>query len=205
MLLLTGAPKHAIGYGEEIYMAEVEKEELLVEALKTGSREAFDSLYNQYKNLAFKTAYFISGNRQDAEDIVQDTFIKVWTGSSGLRENSGFKAWMMRILVHNAYRAAKRRKREFPDDETVSRLDSRTEPSSLEHIVREEEALQVILAIGNLPVKQRAVVVLYYYNALSVKEIAQMLGVTTGTVKSRLYTARGRIGKELAAYEEGTI
>ena len=186
-------------------MAEMEKEELLVEALKAGSREAFDSLYDRYKNLAFKTAYFICGNRQDAEDIVQDTFIKVWTDSNGLRDNSGFKAWMMRILVHSAYRLAKKRKREIPDDETVARLENRTEPSSLEHIMQKEEALQIILAVGKLPVKQRTVVVLYYYNALSVKEIAQMLGVTTGTVKSRLHTARSRIGKELAAYEEEAI
>lgn len=179
-----------------------EKEELLVEALKSGSREAFDSLYEQYKNMAFKTAYFITGSRQDAEDVVQDAFIKVWTGSGALRENSGFKAWMMRILVHDAYRMAKKRKREFPDDELVFNLENRTDISSLEHIMRKEEAMQISTAIGKLPVKQRTVVVLYYYNALAVKEIAGMLGITTGTVKSRLYAARNRIGKELAAYEE---
>lgn len=177
-------------------------EELLVEALKSGSRKAFDSLYEQYKNMAFKTAYFITGNRQDAEDAVQETFIKVWTGSGALRENSGFKAWMMRILTHDAYRMAKKRKREFPDDELVFEMEDRTDTSSLEHIMRKEEAMQISAAIKKLPVKQRTVVVLYYYNALSVKEIAGTLGITTGTVKSRLYTARNRIGKELAAYEE---
>lgn len=179
-----------------------EKEELLVKALKSGSREAFDSLYEQYKNMAFKTAYFITGSRQDAEDAVQDAFIKVWTGSSALRENSGFKAWMMRILTHDAYRMAKKRKREFPDDELVFKSENRTDISSLEHIMRKEEAMQISAAIGRLPVKQRVVVVLYYYNLLSVKEIAGILGITTGTVKSRLYAARNRIGKELAAYEE---
>lgn len=173
------------------------KDEILVEQLKCGSREAFDALYEKYKDLAVHTAYLITGNRADSEDIVQDTFVKIYLHSKELKNNSGFKAWMMQILVRTAYRAGKKKSREFPDEDAVVRMEDRTDISSLDKIMQLEEAGRIKMVIKALPVKQRTVVILFYYDQFSVGEIAKMLGLMEGTVKSRLHTARKRMKKAL--------
>ncbi len=177
------------------------QEKILVEQLKNGNREAFDILYEKYKNLAVRTAYLIMGNLVDSEDVVQDTFVKVWLYAGRIQSTDSFRAWMLQILVRTAYRNAKKKRREFPDEETVSRMENRTCVSSLDKVIRIEEAERLKAAIKALPVRHRSVVVLYYYNQLGIKEIAGMLGIMEGTVKSRLHTARKRM-KEILVSEE---
>lgn len=169
------------------------KEEVLVEQMKAGSKEAFDALYTKYKNLAIHTAYLITGNLSDSEDITQETFVKVWIHARELHNNNGFKAWMMQILVRTAYRVGKKSKKEIPDDEVVKRMDQSGEVSSLDRIIQLEEAEMISAAVSSLSVKLRTVTVLYYYDSFTVKEIAGILKITEGTVKSRLHVARKRI------------
>lgn len=176
---------------------EVLKEENLVAQLKEGSREAFDELYETYKDMAIRTAYLITGNMTDSEDVTQETFVKVWLHIRELKNDAGFKPWMMQILVRTAYRTGRKSKREIPDDEAAIRMENRTDISSLDRMIQQEEAERISMAVKALPVKLRTVVVMHYYNLLSVKEIAQALGIMEGTVKSRLHTARKRIQRML--------
>lgn len=178
-------------------------EEMMAALLREGSREAFDQLYKKYKNMAIHTAYLITGNLTDSEDVVQDTFVKVWIHACELRDNSGFKSWMMQILVRTAYRTARKSRREIPDDCVTDRIKSSEEVSSLDKVIQTEEAEMIMAAVRTLPVKLRTVVVLYYYDSLSVKEIAEMLGIMEGTVKSRLHTARRRIKAALPDSQTG--
>ena len=178
---------------EEVLKEEVLKEEILVAQLKEGSKEAFDELYEKYKNMAIHTAYLITGNPADSEDITQETFVKVWLHIRELKNDSGFKPWMMQILVRTAYRVGRKRKREIPDEEAIERTENRTNPSLLDKAIQLEEAEMITAAVKALPIKLKTVVVLYYYDSLTVKEIAGMLGVMEGTVKSRLHTARRRL------------
>lgn len=169
------------------------KEEVLVEQLKAGNKDAFDALYAKYKNLAIHTAYLITGNLSDSEDITQETFVKIWLHVRELHNNNGFKAWMMQILVRTAYRVGRKNRKEIPDDEVVRRMDQSEEVSSLDRIIQLEEVEMISAAVSILPVKLKTVVVLYYYDSFTVKEIAGILRITEGTVKSRLHTARKRI------------
>lgn len=169
------------------------KEEILVAQLREGSKDAFDELYEKYKNMAIHTAYLITGNLADSEDIVQETFVKVWTHIRELKNDSGFRAWMLQILVRTAYRVGKKSRREILDDEAVERMDKPENNSSLDKIIQLEEAEMISAAVRALPVKLRTVVVLYYYDSFSVKEIAGTLGLMEGTVKSRLHSARRRM------------
>lgn len=172
---------------------DVLEEEILVAQLREGSREAFDALYEKYKNMAIHTAYLITGNLTDSEDVVQETFVKVWLHVRELHNDSGFKPWMMQILVRTAYRVAKKSRREIPDDCVADRMEPSQDVSSLDRIIQTQEAEMIVTLVRKLPVKLRTVVVLYYYDSLSVKEIAALLGLLEGTVKSRLYTARRRL------------
>ena len=192
-LLIAGAPKKK----DEKIM----QEKILVEQLKNGSQEAFDILYEKYKNIAVRTAYLIMGNLADSEDVVQDTFVKVWLYAGRIQNADRFQAWMLQILVRTAYRNAQKRRKEFPDEETVSRMENQIDISSLDKVIQMEEAERLKAAIKALPVRHRSVVVLYYYNQLGIKEIAGMLGIMEGTVKSRLHTARKRM-KDILINEE---
>lgn len=172
-------------------------EETLVRQMKEGDRISFDMLYEKYKNMALHTAYLITGDRSYSEDVVQDTFVKVYLHCKELKNDSGFKAWMMQILVRTAYKCGGKKSRELPDDEVVQKVDSGQSPSSLEQVIMQEEAKTIARAVRGLPVKQRTVVVLYYYQEYQINEIAQMLGCLEGTVKSRLHTARKHLKKAL--------
>lgn len=172
-------------------------EETLVRRMKEGDRISFDMLYEKYKNMALHTAYLITGDYSYSEDVVQDTFVKVYLHCKELKNDSGFKAWMMQILVRTAYKCGGKKSRELPDDEVVQKADSCHSPSSLEQVIMQEEAQTIARAVRGLPVKQRTVVVLYYYQEYQINEIAQMLGCLEGTVKSRLHTARKHLKKAL--------
>lgn len=182
-------------------------DEILVQQLKKGNRQAFDLLYEKYKNLVIRTAYLITGNKPDSEDAAQETFVKVYLHISELKNDAGLKPWMMQILVRTAYRMCKKRGREMPDDE-AERLSenqamfSQSILSPLGQMIKREEAEMIFRAVQTLPMKQKTVVILYYYNELSVGEIAKMLGCREGTVKSRLHTARRFLRGELGRYAD---
>ena len=194
MLLITGAPKN-----EE---QDTVDDEILVRQLRRGNRKAFDLLYEKYKNLVIRTAYLITGNKSDSEDAAQETFVKVYLHISELKNDAGLKPWMMQILVRTAYRMCRKRGREVPDDKAESLSEnqeatSRTILSPLGQMLKREEAETIFRAVQALPIKQKTVVILYYYNELSVGEIAGMLDCREGTVKSRLHTARKFLRGEL--------
>lgn len=174
-------------------------EEALVRRLKEGDKASFDLLYEKYKNMALRTAYLITGNRSDSEDVVQDTFLKVWLHCAELKNEGGFKAWMMQILVRTAYKSSKKKSRELPDEEIMRKADKGQGISFAEEVIAREEAKAIAEAVKSLPIKQRTVVALYYYQQCGVSEIAAMLGVFEGTVKSRLHTARKRLREKLEA------
>lgn len=170
-------------------------DEMLVQQLKRGNKDAFDLLYERYKNLVVRTAYLITGSIPDSEDAAQETFVKVYLHISELKNDAGFKPWMMQILLRTAYRICKKRGREEPEDETERLLEnkasiSQTILSPLGQMIKREEAETIFRAVQALPMKQKTVTILYYYNDLSVGEIAKLLGCREGTVKSRLHTAR---------------
>lgn len=179
-------------------------EEALVRRLKEGDKTSFDLLYEKYKNMALRTAYLITGNLSDSEDVVQDTFVKVWLHCRELKNEGGFKAWMMQTLVRTAYKCGKKKSRELPDEDILQKADKSQGTSSIERVIAREEAERIAEAVRTLPVRQRTVVALYYYQECSVSEIASMLGVLEGTVKSRLHTARKLLRGKLRREETDT-
>ncbi len=172
-------------------------DEELVMQLKAGQREAFDELYARYRNLAVRSAYLITGNLSDAEDVAQEAFVTSYLHIGELKNYGGYKAWLMQILVRLSYRTVKRSKREVQveeltgAEETDNAAAQSPPPSSpLMQLISREEADRIMEAVNKLPIKQRIVTVLYYYHELSIEEIAVVVRTSAGTVKSRLFTAR---------------
>lgn len=181
----------------------------LVKMMKTGDRHAFDLLYQKYENPAIRTAWLITGNKQDSEDIVQETFVKMYQNIQKLENEEGFKAWFYQILTRTAWRYGKKKAREIPDEEIEQKADRADKTNIADQYIREEDAGAISRAVRMLPKKQAAVIVLFYYNSMSCKEIARVLGCREGTVKSRMFAARNKLkvllqdyGKEAYSHEQ---
>lgn len=173
------------------------EEEQLVRRFQNGSKEAFDLLYEKYKNQALRSIYLISNSRYDCEDIVQEAFVKMYIHIGELKDVTQFKSWFFQILYRTAWHYMKKKTKEMPSEEIESQMDSHyktpKQPSALDELMEAETKSLIKQEIEKLDIKHRSVIVLYYYNELSIAEIAQILGCFEGTVKSRLANARKRL------------
>lgn len=169
----------------------------LVEQMISGDMDAFSRLMEKYQPEALRAAYLISGNHADSEDIVQETFVSCYINRNQIKTPEAFKGWFYKSLSRNAWRICKKKRREQPVEEVYD--ESKPDPSKvLLQIIRDEEEKELGRAINELPVKQRTVIVLYYYNQMSIKEIAGICGCLEGTVKSRLHGGKARLKKILS-------
>lgn len=168
----------------------------LVQNMIQGDSGAFDQLVEYYYPRVLRMAYLISGSHADSEDIVQETFVLCWVNRGKLREPEYFGTWLYRTLTREAWRYCRKKKREEPVEELFGKDEPQT-GSVLDQVMADSRDQELYKAIENLPVKQRTALVLYYFNEMSTKEIAGVMGCLEGTVKSRLYTARSSIRKVL--------
>ena len=180
-------------------------EKELVQRMKAKDKTAFDALYEKYKNTLLRMAYLVSGQMYDAEDIVQETFVKCFLHIGDLKKNEGFRPWLFQILYRTAYAHGRKRKREIPEEDIAIRADATDGVTCLDRIIQTETDWKVKQAVQSLDFKHRAVVVLYYFNEMPIKEIASVLGCTEGTAKSRLFAARKKLKDKLIMLEEGGI
>jgi len=170
----------------------------LVRRFQAGDETAFTALYEFYKNPALRSAYLITGNYCDSENVLQETFLKCYQNLPRLKEPASFKAWFYRILTRTAWEYCYKRDKETPAAELPEALAGRPADTALDdRLAAAETQAALLAAVDKLPLKQKTVVILYYYNELSVQEIARVTGSLAGTVKSRLFTARGNLAKEL--------
>lgn len=169
----------------------------LVRRMTRDDQMAFDALIETYYSKALHIAYLISGNRSDSEDIVQETLVLCWVNRKKIREPEYFETWLFKTLTREAWHYCKKARREPPVEEVFGE-DQAGPADVMEEAIRNWEAGEIYKAVKNLPVKQRTVVVLYYYNQMSTKEIARIMNCLEGTVKSRLHTARAGLKQVLA-------
>ena len=131
----------------------------------------------------------MTGDKSSAEDIVQETFTACWINRMRIRDPEHIGKWLYRTMTREAWRVGRRNRREQPVEEVLSE-DTSGNGSVLDDVVNASGRQELFAAIAALPVKQRTVLVLYYYNGMSTREIAAVAGCLEGTVKSRLFTAR---------------
>lgn len=171
----------------------------IITRAQSGDREAFAILFEQYKNLVYKTAYLMLGEASEAEDALQEIFVQVYKSLSSFdSRKAAFSTWLYRVTFN--YCLNHRRKKRaitLPLEDISPALKGEFPGVQL----AEAEALQK--AIGRLSDKQRAVVVLRYFWDLPYAEIAQVLDVPLGTVKSRLDLALKTLRKMIEAGEPG--
>lgn len=187
-----------------------EKIRAYAEKMIQGDGPAFDELYGFYSGKLYRMAYVITGNKSDSEDVLQETFIQCYLHRKDLKDPARFEAWLYRILVRTAWKTAKGRREisldsilEDPEQGKLA-MGISCDPSAgpLERLVSRETSGELFRLVAGLDVKYRTVVVLYYYNDLSTRDIARITGTLEGTVKSRLHKARKLLREKLEKAEK---
>jgi len=171
--------------------------DLLLE-LQTGSLEALGQLYDHHHRMVFRTALGITCDADAAADLLQDVFLRLHRFSDHVDPDRPLEPWLYRMTANLAYSWVKRSSRWLcPFEEITDWLANARRSLVHEAVELDEDWQSVSQAISTLPVQQRVVIVLYYINGLSLQEIAEILAVPTGTVKSRLYYGRETLKKTL--------
>jgi RNA polymerase sigma-70 factor (ECF subfamily) len=186
-------------------------EKLLIERCKQGDLSAFDELVRRYEKQVYGFAYRMAGNYDDANDIASEAFVKVFQAIESFRGESNFSTWLFRIVT-NLYLDHRKRSKahvNVPLDEyldleesSVARQIEDTSPGPLELVEAGERAQILEAAIQQLPEYQRLMVLLFHTQGKSYEEIAQIMELPIGTVKSRLNRARLALKDKLEPVRE---
>lgn len=167
-------------------------EATLIERAKARDQQAFRSLVELHRDAAYGLAFRILGRHEDAEEVAQEAFVRAWLALPGFRGDARFSTWLYRIVSRKAFDrlAVLKRRREREVEVEAERLPAGGDAdagSSLRRSMQLERLLQ------GLSDAQRAVVTLFYYEEKSVNEVAQVLGIPIGTVKTHLSRARAAL------------
>ena len=178
--------------------ARASEDELLAIRCQLGERQAFDDLIDRWHEPLWKYVRRLTGDDDSAKEVAQDVWLRVLRGIHKLRDGSKLRAWLFGIARRTLMDRLRAQYAVPPSsDVDLSGLAAVPTAETLEEKDEELEALQHELA--RLPVTERDVLTLFYLQELSLGEIAEVLDVPVGTVKSRLFRARHLLRRELAA------
>lgn len=156
----------------------------------------FEARLTESSTLAFRVAYGVLRHRQDAEDVAQEAFVKAYRNFRQLRDRNRFRAWLVRVtwrLAIDRQRADRRRSAR----DRIQYVAQDFGPAVDGQIVATERAAQLWQAIDALPEKLRVVVILAGIEEYDLREVAKLLKLPDGTVKSRMFLARQRLKEQL--------
>jgi RNA polymerase sigma-70 factor (ECF subfamily) len=181
------------------------RDEELVARVLSGDQESYAALVSRYSDFVYTIVLRVVGDAEDADDVTQETFVRAYRALGRFRGDSKFSSWLYRIAVNRAITHLKRKRRRaltvdldaVPHVEASAVLERRE--ANPEDIVLDEEFRQrVRKAVAELPPQYRAVVTLFYLEERSYKEVAEILGIPMGTLKTHLHRARGMLRKTLS-------
>jgi len=179
-------------------------DEVLVTAAKSGDALAFAELWDRHSRRAFKTVYRITRNREDAEDVIQDAWMKAYFNLKAFDGRAAFSTWMTRIAINTALMALRRKRirpetsMEIADGDTWRDWEITDHSKSIEQqYVEHENGRRLRQAIGRLRPGLRTVVEIHQSNDGPVKEIAHLAGLSISATKSRLLRARSVLRRDL--------
>ncbi|MCC6419428.1 MAG: sigma-70 family RNA polymerase sigma factor [Gemmataceae bacterium] len=181
-------------------------DEQLLAKLACGDRTGLEELFQRYRSLAYRIAHRLLGNEADALDAVQEGFAKALTHLTTFQGRSTFKTWLLRVVSNAALDLGRQRGRreavsldacDGPDRERLAPQSGDDPAAGLE---RDDLRRQLDRALAALPEAQRRTFVLHAEAELSYREVAAVLGISIGTVMSRLYYARQKLRAHLSQW-----
>lgn len=184
-------------------------EDFDLDALRSGDRAEFARLVEVYYEMIYRLAIKMLNDPQDAEDILQETFLKAYRHLQGFDGRSSLSTWLYRIVTNEALMFIRRKKpAQVSLDETTETLEGELEPVQIidwccmpeDELMSAEALAQLDQAVINLPTSLRVVFILRDTQGLSTREVSEVLGLSETAVKTRLSRARMRLREELTSY-----
>jgi RNA polymerase sigma-70 factor, ECF subfamily len=181
----------------------VSSDDQLLARFARGDRSGLEELFQRYRGLAYRVAHRLLGNEADALDAVQEGFIKALTHLAGFQGRSTFKTWLLRVVSNAALDLGRQRgRRETQSLEALGRGEREsqeplTQQDPARNLHRGDLRRMLDQALAQLPEAQRHTFILHADAELSYREVAEILGISIGTVMSRLYYARQKLRAHL--------
>lgn len=170
----------------------------VIQQILAGNTEMYTLLINTYKNKVFSLAYAIVSNREDAEEIAQDAFVKAFRGLSSFKERSSFSTWMYRIVVNTALNKKKLKKWIIVEETDQIIQDEPFGFDSLTAYLKSDDQKKFIrMALNALHEQEKLCLTLFYLNELSVKEIREITGLSESNIKVLLLRGRKHLYEQL--------
>lgn len=167
------------------------EEEFLIDRAKSGCYSSFDLLVKPYLQPSYKVSYLILNDYNLAQDAIQESLYQAFKSLSKYdKSKASFKTWFNKIVVHMAI---KMKRQQFFFFEFSPDLKKETQPSTENNYIIEEENTLICQLVQELSTKLKTVIILFYYQELSIEEIGITLDISEGTVKSRLFKARKKL------------
>jgi RNA polymerase sigma-70 factor (ECF subfamily) len=186
--------------------ADAEVDRALIERAQNGETSAFRELVQRHQRRAFAIAFSLVKDEEDAREVVQEAFIRVYRGLAQFHGGSSFFTWLYRIVTNLSIDVIRRpARRDTTLDESIELDDTTDAPMArfeaadpLDAVHRSELRQRIEAALGELPPYHRGVIVMRELQGMSYEEIAEAMGVSKGTVMSRLFHARRKLQKVLS-------
>jgi RNA polymerase sigma-70 factor, ECF subfamily len=177
-----------------------------VKQLKAGSNEAFQQLFDQFHLKIINTCYSLVHNQEDAEDITQEVFFEVYLSINHFKEEASLSTWIYRIAINKSLNFLRKRKIKAMFT-SLENLLTFKETASIQNNKQglENDELKKVLhkAIDNLPKKQRIAFMLFKYDDLPQKEIAEIMNCNVNAVEVLIHRAKYNLNKQLKPYQTG--
>ena len=176
----------------------------LIETILNGDAKSYGQLVNRYKDLVYTLAYRMLKHREEAEEVAQDAFVKVYRSLNKFKGDSKFSTWIYKVTYNTCLDRLKKNKKHFNDvpiDEyTEYKLE--TIDNALEGMIKMERSDLIKRCINKLPSESSYLLTLYYFEELSLDEMSKIIGITSNTIKVKLYRARKKLAEILHQYFE---
>jgi RNA polymerase sigma-70 factor (ECF subfamily) len=181
-----------------------EGDHVLIEEVRAGSTGAFEEIMKRYQRLVYVTCFAYAGSREDALDITQNVFIKVFERAGSFRGSGSFKAWLLRIAHNEGLNWVRFRARRGDHDELTPMNSPEVAASQEADLVKQERSGLLREALLHLNPRQRQAVVLRYFEGTPTREIASILDCSEGTLKNILFRSLRKLHDHLRPYRRET-
>ncbi len=175
------------------------RDQLNIDKIINGDANAFAALVDRYKFMVYTLAARILRNREEAEEVAQDVFVKVYGSLASFKGDSKFSTWLYAITYHMSLDYLKKRNRRMVTNslDNFSESKMQHEGTILDDLTAFEEKQQLKKALEALPSDDGVLITLHYYEELSLKEISRIMAISPSTLKVRLFRARKKLAEIL--------
>ena len=183
------------------------KDSYYIAKIKEGDPGAYANLVEKHKKMAFNVALQLMGNREDAEEIAQDAFLKAYQALDSYKGESKFSTWIYRIIYNTAISRLRKKKLEVSsiDEDYSASVNIKSTQSAIQNLRSKERKKYLNLALQQMSGDERTLITLFYLEENSVEEVCSITGLSASNVKVKLHRARKKLYAQLKLILHGEL